>query len=96
MKHIHTETFDEDSTMLLTIPSFSLFITGDLSFYADFLGMHSSSSYWCPWCLLSRPEWQTTPSEAPQERTATFLNEMYQAILNDDAKRFKAIDKKGV
>jgi hypothetical protein len=56
MKHIHTETFDEDSTMLLTIPSFSLFITGDLPFYADFLGMRSSSSYWCPWCLLSRPE----------------------------------------
>jgi hypothetical protein len=40
------------SEIVLTLPKFSLFITGDLSFYADVLGMPNSSSYWCPWCLV--------------------------------------------
>ncbi len=53
MKHIHAETFDADSILLLTIPSFSLFITSGLSFHADVLAMPSSSIYWCPWCLLT-------------------------------------------
>ena len=96
MKHVHKETFDKASTVLLTIPSFSIFITGDLAFYADVLGMPSSSSYWCPWCLLSRPEWQTQPSEPPHERTATFLHDTYQAILQDEQNRLKATEKKGV
>jgi hypothetical protein len=96
MKHCHKERFEKGSMLLLTIPSFQIFMTGDLSFYADVLGMPSSSSYWCPWCLLSRPEWQTPPSEEPEERSAMFLKETYEAILNDDAKRLKATDKKGV
>jgi hypothetical protein len=83
------------SIVLLTIPLFSIFITGDLSFYADVLGMPSSSSYWCPWCLLSQPEWQTPPSKPPQECTATYLHDTYQAILQDEQNRLKATEKKG-
>ncbi len=44
LRHRDKETFHEDAEILLTIPSFSLFITGDLSFYADVLGMPNSSS----------------------------------------------------
>jgi hypothetical protein len=50
---IHKERLPEDSKIVLTIPKFNLFIMGDLAYYADMLGMPSSSSYWCPWCLLS-------------------------------------------
>jgi len=95
MKHVHKEMFDKASIVLLTIPSFSIFITGDLAFYVDVLGMPSSSSYWCPWCLLSRPEWQTPPSEPPHECTATFLHDTYQAILQDEQNRLKATEKRG-
>jgi len=98
MKHIHTETFEGNSTILLTIPTFSIYITGDLAFYGDVLGMPNSSSYWCPWCLLSRPQWQTPPSDEtpPEERTAKFLQDTYDAILKDEQKRLKPVDKKGV
>ncbi len=46
LKQTEEERYEHGSKILLTIPSFSLFITGDLSFYADVLGMSSSSSYW--------------------------------------------------
>ena len=62
----YEERYPQDSVILLTIPHFNLFITGDLAYYADVLGMPNSSSYWCPWCLLSRPEWQ-------QSRLLVFL-----------------------
>ena len=29
--------------------------------YANVLGMPNSSSYWCPWCLVSHKEWQGEP-----------------------------------
>jgi hypothetical protein len=38
----------DGSKLFLIIPSFALFITGDLSYYAGALGMPSSTSYWCP------------------------------------------------
>jgi hypothetical protein len=58
--------------------------------------MPNSSSYWCPWCLLSHPQWQTQWSDQPSglEGTAEFQNEIYQKILNDS--RLTAQDKKGV
>jgi hypothetical protein len=43
---IHEERLPEDSKIVLTIPKFNLFITGDLAYYADMLGMPNSSSYW--------------------------------------------------
>jgi hypothetical protein len=49
----YKERFPKDSAILLTTPCFNLFITGYLSYYADVLGMPHSSSYWCPWYLLS-------------------------------------------
>ncbi len=84
LRHRDEETFHEDAEILLTIPSFSLFITGDLSFYADVLGMPNSSSYWCPWCLISHKEWQSDPQTFVAEpRTAKFLEETYKAVKND-------------
>ncbi len=68
-----------------------------MAYYADALGMPNSSSYWCPWCLLSRPEWQLLPSNQPAEEcTAEFLENMYQAILKNERKQLKPMDKKGV
>jgi hypothetical protein len=52
MKHLDEEQCEIESETVLTIKEFSIFITGDLAFYADVLGMPSSSSYRCPWCLL--------------------------------------------
>ena len=61
MRCSYEETFEAKSTIMLTFPKFELFITGDLSYYADVLGMPNSSSYWCPWCLVSHREWQAEP-----------------------------------
>jgi hypothetical protein len=52
----YEKIFDKGSTIVLTIPSFNVFIMGDLCFYADVLRMPNSSSYWCPWCLVSHKE----------------------------------------
>jgi hypothetical protein len=95
----YEKLFDKGSTIVLTIPSFNVFITGDLClcFYADVLGMPNSSSYWCPWCLVSHKEWQGQPETYNTEkRTCEFLNDTYAAIKNDCNKRLKPTDKKGV
>lgn len=92
----YEERFPRNSKIVLTIPCFNLFITGDLSFYADVLGMPNSSSYWCPWCLLSRPEWQESADATGESRTTAFLEQMGAAITTDVAKRLKPMDKKGV
>jgi hypothetical protein len=72
MKDIDEEQFEIGSEIALTIKNFSFFITGDLAFYANVLGMPSFSSYWCPWCLLSCPQWQTQVINQPtgQKHTA--------------------------
>jgi hypothetical protein len=45
----------EYTTIALTVPYFCLFLTGDLSFYADSLGKSKSCSYWCMYCTLHVP-----------------------------------------
>jgi hypothetical protein len=86
LRQSYEERYPQDSVILLTIPHFNLFITGDLAYYADVLGMPNSSSYWCPWCLLSRPEWQQSADATGEARTTAFLEEMSTAIQNDHAK----------
>jgi hypothetical protein len=97
LKNVADETFEEGSKIICIVPSFEIFVTGDLAFYADVLGMPNSSSYWCPWCLSSRPEWQLLPSnQLSTERTAEFQQEMHEKILRDTRKQLNPTDKKGV
>jgi len=58
--------------------------------------MLHSSSYWCPWSLLSRIEWQQSANNTGEKRTSTFLQEMYNAVRNDTQKRLQPTFKKGV
>jgi hypothetical protein len=94
----HDETrFPVGSEIIFMMPPFTIFITGDLSFYADVLGMPNSSSYWCPWCLLSHPEWNKDPDTfVPEERTLQFISEMSEAVQKDFKKQLKPMDQKGV
>jgi hypothetical protein len=79
LKNVADETFEEGSKIMCIIPSFKVFVTGDLAFYADVLGMPNSTSYWCPWCLSSRPRGQVLPSnQLSMEHTAEFQQEMYE------------------
>jgi hypothetical protein len=96
MKYAHEEKLGNGSIIILIIPHFKIFITGDLSFYADVLGMPKSSSYWCPWCLLSRVEWQQSADNEGEKRTAEFLHETYEAVRQDTAKRMQPTEWKGV
>jgi len=97
MDHCDETRFPEGSKIVLIMPSFEVFITGDLSFYADVLGMPNSSSYWCPWCLLSHPEWNRDPATfVTEDRTLKFLSETVEAIKNDSEKKMKPMDRKGV
>jgi hypothetical protein len=45
------------TSIILGIPQFRLFVTGDLAFYADSLGKHSYCSYCCIYCTLNRLQW---------------------------------------
>jgi hypothetical protein len=58
--------------------------------------MPKSSSYWCPWCLLSRIEWQQSASSIGEKRTREFLQKMYEAVKNDTHKKLQPTFKKGV
>jgi predicted RNA binding protein with dsRBD fold (UPF0201 family) len=96
MRHTDDIKLPMGSEIILTIPSFNIFITGDLSYYADVLGMPASTSYWCPFCLLSRPEWQQSADANGDERTAEFQRNTYTAIMNDRQKKMTPMKKKGV
>jgi len=88
---------DSGSEVILILPPFSLCITGDLSYHADVLGMPNSSSYWCPWCLLSHPEWNCPPEMfTVEEWTIEFLMNMAAAVENDTQCRLKPMEHKGV
>jgi hypothetical protein len=89
--------FPAGSEIALIKPPFNIFIMGDLSYYAYVLGMPNSTSHWCPWCLLSHPEWNKPPETFTIEaRKLTFLLEMYLSVKSDVDKRLKPQDKKGV
>jgi hypothetical protein len=62
-KCIHEERFPADATMLFIIPEFKLFLTGNLNYYANILRRLNSCRYWCPFCLISHPEWQESASD---------------------------------
>jgi hypothetical protein len=96
IKHAHENKLQKGSIIILIIPHFNLYITGDLSYYANILDMPSSSSYWCSWCLLSRIEWQQSANNTGEKRTSTFLQEMYDTFRNDTQKRLQPTFKKGV
>lgn len=96
MKHSIEDNLPRGSAILFVIQSFDLFVTGDLSYYADVLGMPASTSYWCPFCLLSRPEWQQSAENIGAERTVEFQTTTYTAILSDIEKKMTPADKKGV
>jgi hypothetical protein len=65
--------------------------------YADVPGMPNSSSYWCPWCLLSHSEWNKDPDTfIPEEHTLQFLLEMSEAVQKDFKKQLKPMDRKRV
>jgi hypothetical protein len=96
MTHQDEARFPAGSKIILIMPPFSLFITGDLSYYADVLGMPNSSSYWCPWCLLSHADWNQPPETFnAEERTLEFLTEVSLAVKNDSERKLKPIDRKG-
>jgi hypothetical protein len=97
MMNCDETSFPAGLHIILILPLFELFITGDLSFYADVLGMPNISSYWCPWCLLSHPEWNRDPTTfAMEERTLKFLSDTVEAINKDFEKKLKPMNRKGV
>jgi hypothetical protein len=97
MMYCDETSFPAEAHIILILPPFELFITGDLSFYADVLGMPNSSSYYCPWCLLSHPEWNRDPTTcAVEECTLKFLSDTVEAINKDFEKKLKPMDRKGV
>lgn len=96
MRVSEEEKLPTGSNIIFIISSFDLFITGDLSYYADVLGMPSSTSFWCPWCLLSRNEWKQSADVNGDERTSEFQNNAYLAICNDIEKKMTPSDRKGV
>ena len=49
---------NEDYYIVLNAPLLSLYIVGDLAYYADMQGKHKTCSNWCNWCKLSRKDWQ--------------------------------------
>jgi len=77
MISIHEDLIPKGSEVILIKPPFKLFVTGNLSYYADVLGVPNSSSYWCTWCLLSHAEWNQPPDTVSVEELATqFLSEV--------------------
>jgi len=65
---------------------------GILCIYA--LEMHKSSSYWCPWCLLSWPKWQQSGESTGEERTFAFMKETLSKVRQDTSNKLKPVERK--
>jgi hypothetical protein len=84
-------------TVTFITPPFAIFMTGGLSDYAADLGIPNSTSYWCPWCLLSHVEWDRPPETFHViESTSKFLTDMATAVKMTKKKVCSPTDQKGV
>jgi hypothetical protein len=66
----------EDTIIALAVPYFCLFVTGDLSFYANSLGKSKSCSYWFMYCILTCLQWNDPNAERGElwtEERATYI-----------------------
>lgn len=69
---------------MLIILHLNHYMTGDLGFYANVLGMHESSSDWYLFCcMLSCIEWQQSAESYGEKQTIAFLTETYNAVKNE-------------
>ncbi len=50
---LQNRTFDEH---LISLP-INVLRTGDLAFFLTLLGKENMSTAWCPWCILSKAQW---------------------------------------
>jgi hypothetical protein len=94
MKHSIEENLPRGEAIIFIILSFDLFVKSDLSYYAEVLGMPASTSYWCPFCLLSRPEWQQSAEIIGAEHTVEFQRTTYTAVVSDIEKKLLLQTKK--
>ena len=63
--------------IVLDVPQFRFYVTGDLAFYADMLGMHKTNHWWCSWSLLTHPDWQVKTMDSPgEEHTLEVMNDI--------------------
>ena len=68
----HNETLSiagSNIKVVLGMLTLNIYVTVDLVFYADILGMHKMSHWWCPWSLLlNHPQWQLLGADKKGEK----------------------------
>jgi hypothetical protein len=62
---IHLNMPFDDCEVTLRIPQLTLLVVGDLAFFADAVGKHGTCGWWCLYCQLKHPEWQTCDHTQP-------------------------------
>jgi hypothetical protein len=76
-------TIDAKTKIVLCIPNFTLFVTCDLSFYADSFGKHKSCSYWCIYFTLCRLQWKEEGHAKGDIWTNELAEEIRLKVLNN-------------
>jgi hypothetical protein len=77
--------------VLLQNSPFRLFITGDLAFYAMMVGKEDGDRYWCHWCQLGKPEWQTWPYTSSSPACWTIEELVAKGQEYDEKKRVRGL-----
>ena len=74
----------QNAVIVLDIPCFNIYMTGDLAFYADVLGKPNSSTYWCHLCMLSWKEWNVEGHEKGELWTLEKLQQSYKKYCDEN------------
>jgi hypothetical protein len=73
-----------DCHITLCIPQVTLLVVGDLAFFAHALGKHGTCGWWCLYCHLKHPEWQTCDHTSPGELWTKEAMEHFRAKVFEE------------
>jgi hypothetical protein len=74
----------KDCHITLCIPQVTLLVVGDLDVFADALGKHGTCGWWCLYCHLKHPEWQTCDHTSPCELWKKETMEHFRAQVSEE------------
>ena len=84
-----------EKTVLASAPV-SLFLTGDLAFYAIVLGKENMSPHWCWRCMLQKKAWTEDPTLVGEPWSHDTLKERLTKLQSGELDKNKASDQLGV
>jgi hypothetical protein len=82
------------SRIVRVIPCFTLYITGDLTLYADSLGKMKLFFIWCIYCMLTRLQWKSDVQTTGELLTEETIHTIHHKLIRE--RNVEIAERKGI